>query len=266
MNKIVEYITGDAIRRSGINFQSVIVDDKDCRLHVQFRDSNLMKGSGYILSFRMLNARVEISIQFESVARNILLESFSMIRSNLEEIRMFTERNDFIRDFSVFIDQNKIEDVITVKEENIGNLKVELYSNLIDLDNVEFVFKRAFDLAIPILLLIFPYIEEISGEMEGDIQEVVSNKYERSKKNRLLCLSFFGYSCQGCLVNLEDKYGSIAKNFIHVHHVNPISTTGVVSVNPFVDLIPLCPNCHSIVHKTNPPLSINELIKNIKMA
>jgi 5-methylcytosine-specific restriction protein A len=30
-------------------------------------------------------------------------------------------------------------------------------------------------------------------------------------------------------------------------------------LNPTKDLIPLCPNCHVIVHRSEPPISIEEL-------
>ena len=33
-------------------------------------------------------------------------------------------------------------------------------------------------------------------------------------------------------------------------------------VDPEIDLIPICPNCHSIIHRRKPAISINEL-KNI---
>jgi len=48
---------------------------------------------------------------------------------------------------------------------------------------------------------------------------------------------------------MEDIYGSIGKDFIHVHHITFLSnTTGNHKIDPEKDLIPVCPNCHSMLH------------------
>jgi predicted HNH restriction endonuclease len=39
-----------------------------------------------------------------------------------------------------------------------------------------------------------------------------------------------------------------------VHHLNPISQTeGEHEVDPVNDLIPLCSNCHSMIHRLEDP-------------
>ena len=73
-------------------------------------------------------------------------------------------------------------------------------------------------------------------------------------------LKHFGYDCQGCGMNFEKTYGEVGKNFIHVHHIIPISKrVGSYEVDPAKDLIPLCPNCHGIVHRRKDPYTIDEL-------
>ena len=63
-----------------------------------------------------------------------------------------------------------------------------------------------------------------------------------------------------CDFNFEKVYGSIGYQFIHVHHLNPMATNKQENkVNPIDDLRPVCPNCHSMLHKDNPPLTIEEL-------
>jgi len=32
-------------------------------------------------------------------------------------------------------------------------------------------------------------------------------------------------------------------------------------INPLTDLIPVCPNCHSIIHLKTPPYSVEEVQK-----
>ncbi|MPR31936.1 HNH endonuclease, partial [Salmonirosea aquatica] len=49
--------------------------------------------------------------------------------------------------------------------------------------------------------------------------------------------------------NFERYFGEVGKGFIHVHHVNQISSIGnEYNVDPIKDLIPVCPNCHAMIH------------------
>ncbi|WP_211222986.1 HNH endonuclease [Salinimicrobium terrae] len=101
--------------------------------------------------------------------------------------------------------------------------------------------------------------EEI-GLPEGAVHKVLVNKYERSKINRSICLQHFGSDCQVCGFNFKEKYGEIGEGYIHVHHIIPVSQLGNnYQVNPIKDLIPLCPNCHAMVHKKSPPMEVEEL-------
>ena len=98
------------------------------------------------------------------------------------------------------------------------------------------------------------------GALEGDQSSILVNKYERSRYNRALCLRYYGFNCRGCGIHMEAKYGPIGQNVIHVHHIVPLSLMGgSYRLNPIKDLIPLCPNCHNVVHRVTPPLSIADL-------
>ena len=89
---------------------------------------------------------------------------------------------------------------------------------------------------------------------EGSVQQIKVNRYERDPKARADCLSYYGYACRVCSIKLSDVYGAIAKDLIHVHHIKPISKIGEsYRVDPVSDLIPVCPNCHAIIHLKDPP-------------
>lgn len=103
--------------------------------------------------------------------------------------------------------------------------------------------------------------DELGREEGGQTSELV-NKFERSRYNRALCLKYYGFMCRGCGDLLEKRYGPIGANVIHVHHIVPVSQMGSsYKLNPIKDLVPLCPNCHNIVHKTNPPMRVQDLNK-----
>jgi 5-methylcytosine-specific restriction protein A len=100
------------------------------------------------------------------------------------------------------------------------------------------------------------------GKEEGSMYGELIRKYERSRYNRALCLKYYGFMCRGCGDLLEEKYGPVGANVIHVHHLVPVSAMkGSYQLNPIKDLIPLCPNCHNIVHRSNPPMDISDLRK-----
>ncbi len=85
---------------------------------------------------------------------------------------------------------------------------------------------------------------------EGSISELIQDVHARSKAARKACLDLKGYTCYICNFNFEDKYGKIGREFIHVHHIEFLSNTDkAVSVSPIHDLIPVCANCHAMLHK-----------------
>jgi len=100
---------------------------------------------------------------------------------------------------------------------------------------------------------------------EGTVNQVSVTKYERNPFARKECLDYYGFSCSVCDFNFEKYYGSIGFKFIHVHHLTQVATIKQeYKVNPIEDLRPVCPNCHAMLHKQNPPLTIDELKQQIK--
>jgi len=99
---------------------------------------------------------------------------------------------------------------------------------------------------------------------EGAKSRVTVNRYERNPKARAKCLAAKGCSCSVCGMNFEKVYGEIGKNFIHIHHIVPISEIGqTYIIDPVKDLVPVCPNCHAMLHqgKNGKVLTVEELKK-----
>lgn len=91
---------------------------------------------------------------------------------------------------------------------------------------------------------------------EGEIISMHYDKHERSRKLRKACLALYNneYKCVICGFNFSKVYGVRGKDFIEVHHLNPIGETdGSYEVNPD-KLIPVCSNCHSMIHRFKPYL------------
>jgi 5-methylcytosine-specific restriction protein A len=99
---------------------------------------------------------------------------------------------------------------------------------------------------------------------EGKVKKVFVNIYERDREARKKCLEHYGYKCTICGIKLSDIYGVIADNFIEVHHLKELSSIKrEYEINPIEDMRVLCPNCHAIVHRKTPALSIEEVKKMI---
>lgn len=94
--------------------------------------------------------------------------------------------------------------------------------------------------------------------LEGAVKRVSINAYERNPVARKICIAAHGCRCAACDFDFEAVYGDVGRGFIHVHHLRPISSIGESYVlDPVRDLIPLCPNCHAMVHRSNPPATID---------
>lgn len=101
---------------------------------------------------------------------------------------------------------------------------------------------------------------------EGALRRVTVNAYERDPKARKACLHRFGHNCAVCGLNFETEYGPLGKDFIHVHHKRPLAMRRKeYELNPTKDLVPVCPNCHAMLHKRNPPLTVEQLIEARKL-
>ena len=95
---------------------------------------------------------------------------------------------------------------------------------------------------------------------EGAVKKILVNYFERNPKARQECLDHYGLTCKVCGFNSEEVFGPMGRGFIHVHHLKPLSKIkkGYI-VDPIKDLIPICPNCHSMIHKYNPPYKVEKL-------
>jgi 5-methylcytosine-specific restriction protein A len=106
------------------------------------------------------------------------------------------------------------------------------------------------------------YPEEINEIVlvEGAKKTITINVFERDQRARKECLSHYGAKCSVCELEFSSVYGPIGEGFIHIHHIIPIANIRQeYKINPIGDLIPVCPNCHAMLHKINPPFTIGEL-------
>ena len=91
---------------------------------------------------------------------------------------------------------------------------------------------------------------------EGEIVEVHFSKHERNAALRMACIDHYRQQhagdvvCEACGLDFGKRYGKIGEGYIEVHHLTPISqTAGTHAGDPSKDLVPLCANCHAMIHR-----------------
>ncbi len=114
--------------------------------------------------------------------------------------------------------------------------------------------------------LTFPEdVTDLQGVIEGAKKQIMVNAYERDSQAKLRCVKRWGCVCVVCDFDFHAVYGQLGKGFIHVHHLKPIHTIGEAYIlSPEDDLRPVCPNCHSMLHRKKEVISIEELATQLK--
>lgn len=108
-------------------------------------------------------------------------------------------------------------------------------------------------------------VESPDQFIEGASKVIAVNTYERNADARAKCINHHGYKCVVCEFDFSAFYGSIGEKYIHVHHVVPLSEIRQEYIlDPIKDLIPVCPNCHAIIHRTQPTITIEQLKRHLK--
>ena len=102
---------------------------------------------------------------------------------------------------------------------------------------------------------------------EGAKKQVRINAFERNSQARKACLVHYGTRCAACDLSFDERYGDVGAGFIHVHHIVPLTKLPAgYRISPITDLVPVCPNCHAMLHRTEPPLTVAELRQRLSAA
>lgn len=103
-------------------------------------------------------------------------------------------------------------------------------------------------------------INESLAIFEGAVRNIRVNVFERNPQARRRCIEHHGKSCCICGFDFAVHYGVSTANYIHVHHLRPLSEIAEqYEIDPIRDLRPVCPNCHAVIHLRVPPYTIEEV-------
>lgn len=136
----------------------------------------------------------------------------------------------------------------------------------VDPENTVAIERWVLDMVVPFFGMIAALIgvEEQErpgeGDVEGQAKQALVTYYERKKVNREACIQLHGALCVVCGFDFAEHYGALGVGYIEVHHLKPLSEIRKSHcINVQTDLLPLCSNCHSMVHREDPPVSIDRL-------
>lgn len=99
-----------------------------------------------------------------------------------------------------------------------------------------------------------------TARTEGGVTVRISRTAERDPALRTEAVRIHGTDCAGCGFSFGRAYGAWGENYIEIHHVIPLGDGKERRTDPQTDLIPLCANCHRMVHRRpGTCLSLEEL-------
>lgn len=109
--------------------------------------------------------------------------------------------------------------------------------------------------------------ENERGIPEGAKKQIIVNAYERNREAREKCIEYYKklnhgiIKCEICGFDFSEVYGEEFGDKIHIHHIKELSEIGKeYKVDPIHDLLPVCPNCHMILHSKKTTYTPKEVI------
>ena len=113
-------------------------------------------------------------------------------------------------------------------------------------------------------------LHEINYEAEeGKILTALHHYKERDAKiieaKKISILAKYNkLNCEACDFNFKEFYGQRGDDYIECHHLFPVSQMSINHKTKLDDLCLLCSNCHRIIHRKTPWLTLKELKAIIK--
>lgn len=89
------------------------------------------------------------------------------------------------------------------------------------------------------------------------LRERNSQLVKRKKKQRLQQTGRLG--CEACNFDFAEHYGELGYGFAECHHNKPVSELSMERTIKLSELSIVCPNCHRMMHRVRPWLTVEQL-------
>ncbi len=87
-----------------------------------------------------------------------------------------------------------------------------------------------------------------------------NRRFIQRKKKRARALK-----CELCGFDFEHAYGSVGRSYIELHHKVPLTKLKPRTKTRLSDLIFVCSNCHRMLHRIRPGITVQEFRKFIRL-
>lgn len=84
---------------------------------------------------------------------------------------------------------------------------------------------------------------------------------EQDPRVRLRAIEAHGTTCAVCGFNFSEKYGTFGEGYIEIHCSCVLCGD---EMDPDTDCVPVCANCHRMIHRGDPPLGVEEMKKMLR--
>lgn len=106
-------------------------------------------------------------------------------------------------------------------------------------------------------------LKSVAPINEQEPVRTISEMTKQAKKEA--CIDYYGAVCDLCGFDFGYTYGDAFEKMIEVHNVKVDSEEEIFEdTDPIQDLIPICHNCHHVIHSKRPAYTIEEMRKMIK--
>ena len=110
----------------------------------------------------------------------------------------------------------------------------------------------------------FKHVTRDEEFMEGRVLTTIHKRRERNpkvaQKKKAHILNTTGQlACEVCGFDFKEKYGKLGEGFAECHHRVPLARLSAKQATKLDDLAIICANCHRIIHRTRPMISVEKL-------
>ena len=96
-------------------------------------------------------------------------------------------------------------------------------------------------------------------------QEKVAQLEDYKTSIKKACLEYYGAICDICGFDYGYTYGEAYENMIEVHNIHQQDSEEILpNTDPVKDLIPVCCNCHKVIHSKQPPINVDDMRNMVK--
>ena len=109
----------------------------------------------------------------------------------------------------------------------------------------------------------FMLLDQIETNLETEEgRELLRQHIVRERSASLIAkfkATYKPLKCEVCAFDFATAYGDLGKGFIEAHHVKPLADMSPGDKTKLEDLAAVCSNCHRMLHRTYPAMSVEKL-------